>query len=112
MPSLYQSANIALNPSLVDNMPISILEALASGVPVVSTNAGGIPAMVKAEEEAVLVSPKDPVAMAQAVEALWESPARRASLREAGLRKAATHGWRAVREDWRRVYERVESAGN
>jgi glycosyltransferase involved in cell wall biosynthesis len=112
MPALYRSASIALNPSLVDNMPISILEALASGVPVVSTNAGGIPAMVKAEEEAVLVSPKDPEAMAQAVEALWESPERRASLREAGLRKAGAYSWPVVREEWRGVYERAESAGN
>jgi glycosyltransferase involved in cell wall biosynthesis len=112
MPALYRSANIALNPSLVDNMPISILEALASGVPVVSTNAGGIPAMVKADEEAILVPPKDPEAMAQAVAALWESPVRRASLRKAGLEKARSYRWTVVREEWRRVYERAQSAGN
>jgi glycosyltransferase involved in cell wall biosynthesis len=107
MPSLYQSADIALNPSLVDNMPISILEALASGVPVVSTSSGGIPAMVKAGEEAVLVSPRDPEAMAKAVAALWDAPERRSALREAGLRKASTFGWSSVREEWQRVYERA-----
>jgi glycosyltransferase involved in cell wall biosynthesis len=109
MPSLYQSADIALNPSLVDNMPISILEALASGVPVVSTSSGGIPAMVKSGEEAVLVSPRDPDEMANAVEALWEAPQRMAALREAGLRKARSFRWSSVREEWRRVYERVTS---
>jgi glycosyltransferase involved in cell wall biosynthesis len=107
MPSLYQSADIALNPSLVDNMPISLLEALASGVPVVSTSSGGIPAMVKAGEEAVLVSPRDPDAMANAVVALWEAPERREALRTAGLRKASSFGWSSVREEWRRVYERA-----
>jgi len=109
MPSLYRSADIALNSSLVDNMPISILEALASGVPVVSTSSGGIPAMVKAGEEAVLVSPRDPEAMANAIIALWEAPALRAELREAGLRKASAFGWSSVREEWRRVYERATS---
>ncbi len=109
MPSLYRSADIALNPSLVDNMPISILEALASGVPVVSTSSGGIPAMVKADEEALLVPPRDPEAMANALIALWEAPARRSSLREAGLRRASAFGWSSVREEWRRVYERATS---
>jgi glycosyltransferase involved in cell wall biosynthesis len=109
MPSLYSSADIALNPSVVDNMPISILEALASGVPVVSTNSGGIPAMVKSGKEAVLVSPRDPAAMADAVVALWEEPALRAAMREAGLLKAKAFGWSSVREQWRNVYERATS---
>jgi glycosyltransferase involved in cell wall biosynthesis len=47
MPELYASADCMLNPSTVDNMPISILEAFASGVPVVSTCAGGIPDLVE-----------------------------------------------------------------
>jgi phenylacetate-CoA ligase len=111
MPSLYHSADIALNPSRVDNMPVSILEALASGVPVVSTSSGGIPAMVKAGEEAELVPAGDAAAMASAVAGLWEAPERRSALREAGLRKASGFGWVPVREQWRQVYERVASQG-
>ncbi len=109
MPSLYRSADLCLNPSLVDNMPISILEALASGVPIVSSTSGGIPAMVKAGEEAVLVPPRDPAAMASAVAELWESPARMAALREAGVRRASAFGWNRVREEWRRVYQKAVS---
>jgi glycosyltransferase involved in cell wall biosynthesis len=63
--------------------------------------------MVKAGEEAVLVSPRDPDAMANAVVALWEAPERREALRTAGLRKASFFGWSSVREEWRRVYERA-----
>ena len=54
--ALYRQAHLVLNPSLVDNMPISILESLASGVPVVSTNVGGIPDLVGDGATAVLVA--------------------------------------------------------
>jgi phenylacetate-CoA ligase len=109
MPELYRSADLVLNPSRVDNMPISILEALASGVPVVSTNVGGVPALVENGRDAVLVPPGDPGAMAEAVVSLWKEPAKREALREAGLRKASAFGWSQVRRDWARVYERTLS---
>ncbi len=50
----YREADIAINPSLVDNMPISVLEALASGVPVVSTNVGGVPFIVNDDKQPCL----------------------------------------------------------
>jgi glycosyltransferase involved in cell wall biosynthesis len=107
MPDLYGSADVVLNSSLVDNMPNSLLEALASGLPIVSTNVGGVPALVEDGREAVLVPPRNPRAMADAVISLWREPDRRVALREAGLEKAARYGWSSVREDWARVYERV-----
>jgi glycosyltransferase involved in cell wall biosynthesis len=109
MPELYRSSDLVLNPSLVDNMPISILEALASGIPVVSTNVGGVPALVANGKEAVLVPPQDPGAMAEAVVSLWKAPERREALREAGLLRASAFGWSRIREDWARVYQRTVS---
>ena len=52
---LYAKADLMLNPSRVDNMPNSILEAFASGLPVVSTNVGGIPYIARAGIDAALV---------------------------------------------------------
>lgn len=66
MASLYRTADVMLNPSLADNMPNSVLEALACGVPVVSTNVGGVPYLVKDGETALLVAPSSPSAMADA----------------------------------------------
>lgn len=66
MADLYRKADLMLNSSLVDNMPISILEALASGVPVVSSDVGGIPYLVEDGKTALLVPPGDEVKMAQA----------------------------------------------
>jgi glycosyltransferase involved in cell wall biosynthesis len=53
MPALYRSAQVSLNPSRVDNMPNSVLEALAAGVAVVSTRVGGVPYMVEHEKTAL-----------------------------------------------------------
>ena len=107
MPKLYAAADIALNTSLVDNMPISVLEALASGVPVVSTDVGGVPALVEDEREALLVPPRDPERMARTLASLWRSPEKRSALRDAGLEKARTFGWDVVREQWAEVYGEI-----
>lgn len=96
MAALYRGADVVLNPSLVDNMPISILEALASGVSVVSTNVGGIPDFVGGET-AVLVEPGDPGTMARAALGLLADPHRRLRLVEAGLRHVRQFTWDQVR---------------
>ena len=104
MPKLYAAADIALNTSLVDNMPISLLEALASGVPVVSTDVGGVPELVEDAREALLVPPREPESTAHALVSLWRSPEKRSALRNAGLKKARTFGWDVVRAQWAEVY--------
>ena len=85
MAALYQSSDIMVNPSLADNMPISVLEALASGVPVVSTNVGGVPFLVVHDNTALLVPVQDPVAMADAILTLLNNPTKARKIRSAGL---------------------------
>ena len=87
MPGLYRSAHVALNPSLIDNMPNSVLEAqaLAAGVPVVSTRVGGVPYIVGHGETALLVEPGAPAEMAAALLQLLTDPLLAKRLREAGL---------------------------
>lgn len=63
---LYKDADLMINPSLEDNSPNSIIEALASGVPVVSTNVGGIPYLIQSGVNGLLVPPNDPDKMADA----------------------------------------------
>lgn len=101
---LYQRANLFLNPSLVDNMPISILEALASGVPVVSTNVGGIPFVVENRKTALLVPPRDPEAMARAVLDLVDDPTEAARLAGAGRESVQQYAWQNVRGRWFEIY--------
>jgi glycosyltransferase involved in cell wall biosynthesis len=104
MPALYGSASVMLNPSTVDNMPISILEAWASGVPVVSTRVGGVPFLVDEGRNALLVEPRRPEAMAEAALRLLDSPGLAASLAEAGRAAAEQFAWPRVRAAWLEIY--------
>jgi len=104
---LYQSASVALNPSRVDNMPTSVLEALASGVPVVSTRAGGVPFVVKDGTTALLVDVGDDRAITAAVLRLAREPSLAESLVQAGIREAQRYTWPRVGHAWFLVYERA-----
>lgn len=104
MAAELRHSTVALNPSTVDNMPNSVLEALASGVPVVSTNVGGVPFIVDHGVTALLVPPADPAAMAEAVLRLLADAALAQQLIEAGLRTARSYTWERVGPQWAAVY--------
>ena len=104
MAALYRAADVMLNPSRVDNMPNSVLEAFASGVPVVSTNVGGIPYFVEHGKTALLVAPNDPAAMAQAALRLVRDPLLAAALRANALWATTAYSWPNVRARLFEVY--------
>ncbi|SEM85713.1 glycosyltransferase family 4 protein [Nitrosomonas marina] len=105
--ALYQDADLMINASLVDNMPISILEALASGVPVVSTDAGGIPYLVEHHKTAMLVPMKDPDAMADAMLQILKNPELADSLRNSGLDLLERYTWNSVKLRLFDMYQQV-----
>jgi phenylacetate-CoA ligase len=107
MAGLYQACDVVLNPSLADNMPISVLEALACAVPVVSTNVGGIPALLEDGVTALLVAPNDPPAMAQAVLSLLRDPAKATRMGAAGCAHVRQFGWNQVAPRLLAQYRRV-----
>jgi len=107
MAALYAEARIALNPSRADNLPISILEAWASGVPVVSTGVGGVPYLVDDGESGLLCPVDDPEAMAEAIARLHGDAERYDHLREAGLQASRQYAWPAVRERLLTVYDEL-----
>lgn len=96
MAELLRQSSVSINPSLADNMPNSVLEALASGVPVVSTNVGGVPFLVQDGVTALLVPPQDAAAMAVAVLRVLESPSLADSLAAAGVQEASQYTWPRV----------------
>lgn len=107
IPALYADADCLLNPSTVDNMPISLLEAFASGVPVVSTDAGGIPDMAEHGVSALLVPVGDAAAMAEQARRVLTDAALAASLRDNALAAAGAYAWQRVRSQWLAVYRQA-----
>jgi glycosyltransferase involved in cell wall biosynthesis len=107
MGALYRGADLMLNPSTVDNTPNSVLEALASGVAVVSTDVGGVPFLVEDGKTALLVPPRSPQAMADAMLRLAASPELASRLRAAGLNYVQQYAWPGVRPRLLEVYRAV-----
>ena len=107
MARLYADADLLLNPALADNMPVSILEAWASGVPVVSTDVGGIPFLAENERTALLVSPRSPDAMARAALRVLRDGELAARLRGNALTAVQAYGWPCVRDSLFAIYRRA-----
>ncbi|HHZ88705.1 MAG TPA: glycosyltransferase family 1 protein [Chromatiaceae bacterium] len=112
MVSLYASADVMLNPSLADNMPNSVLESLASGVPVVSTNVGGVPFLVEDGVTALLVDTGDHQAMADAMTQLLTDVTLRDTMIAAGRELVEQYTWTNVRELLLPLYRRLAEAGS
>ena len=83
--------DVLVQPSRADNLPLSILEAMASGLPVIGTRVGGIPELVLDGETGLLVEPESPEALAAALDSLASSPERRAELGRRGRERVEEH---------------------
>ncbi|MCQ8102638.1 glycosyltransferase family 4 protein [Methylomonas sp. SURF-2] len=104
---LYAKADIMLNPTRVDNMPNSLLEALAAGLPIVTTAVGGIPYIVSDGETALMVEPNNPEMMAAKLEQLIIDGALYEKLAENGIQYVQQYAWRQVKQQWLTLYEQV-----
>ena len=83
----YVSADLFCLPSVQEGFGIAFLEAMAAGLPVVACRAAAIPEVVEDGVTGTLVAPRDPEALAEAVQGLLENPDRRREMSEAGRRR-------------------------
>jgi glycosyltransferase involved in cell wall biosynthesis len=100
VPEWLNKADVFLNTTNIDNTPVSLLEAMASGLCVVSTNVGGVPYVVDHETNGLLVPPKDPEAMANAVRRVLADPVLSERMSSSGRQKAETIDWSAIVVEW------------
>lgn len=105
MAELYNEADCFLNGSRIDNQPLSLLESFASGLPVVTTNAGGIPDMVTDGVTGLIVEMDDYAALARSAIDLIEKPELVEQLVSEGQKECQRYTWEAVRSRWLEVYQ-------
>jgi glycosyltransferase involved in cell wall biosynthesis len=107
MPGIYNEADVFLNASEIDNMPLSILEAFSAGLPVVTTVAGGIPYFVKDGETGFLVGMGDHAALADRALRLLANPELAAVMATRARASCGEYAWETVREKWLSLYEEL-----
>jgi L-malate glycosyltransferase len=112
MPELYHSADIYLTATNLDNMPSSVIECFASGLPVVTTNAGGIPYIVKDGETGIMVPCGDHEALAAGALRLLEESGLAARLAYRARQDCRKYSWETVRNEWLHLYRQLASDAN
>jgi glycosyltransferase involved in cell wall biosynthesis len=100
VPDWLNRGDIFLNTTDVDNTPVSVLEAMACGMCVVSTDVGGLPYLLEDGRTALLVPPDDPLAMAGGVRRLLERPELSERLSRSARQAAEAFQWGAILPKW------------
>ena len=103
----YADNDIYIQSPNIDNMPTSVLEAFASGLPVVSTEAGGVPAILTHGVHGLLAPLADYETLGQHVLRLLDDPDNARSLARAASATCEACTWPKVREQWVRAYRSV-----
>src|SRR5699024_6110771 len=91
VPRLLQAMNVYVCSSIAEGMALTIIEAMASGLPIVATNVGGNPELVVPKQTGNLVPASDPDALAWALQADLERPDILCQRGDAGRRRVQTH---------------------
>jgi glycosyltransferase involved in cell wall biosynthesis len=105
---LSSEFDIFINTTNFDNMPVSVIEAMALGFPVISTNVGGIPYLIKNGENGLLVEPNDVDGFVRSIEGLMVSPVAAGQLSEKARKFAEQFSWEKVKPLWIDIINRYQ----
>lgn len=90
--------DVFINTTNIDNTPVSVMEAMALGLPVVSTNVGGLPYLIKNDFDGILVAKNNPIEMANAILKLVKQNDENIALN--AQKKVQNYGWDVVKSKW------------
>jgi len=100
---LSVDADIFLNTTNIDNTPISVIESMALGLAVVSTDVGGMHFLIEDKKDGVLVPEKDVIAMVEAVSNLLEQPEMTSKMTLLAREKVIGFDWETVKVQWNQL---------
>jgi glycosyltransferase involved in cell wall biosynthesis len=104
----YRESRLFALPTSYDSQPLAILEAMSSGLPVVSTRIGGIPDMVRDGQEGFLIEPHDTISLADKIRILFQDKKLYDRLSQnARIRAEKEFGWKTRMEKYNAILERA-----
>lgn len=107
-----QASEVFVLPSRMECFPLVCLEAMASGLPVIASNVGGIPDAIKDNENGLLIPPEDHQALSNSILMLLNDDKLRKDLGEKGSTKASHYSWAAIAEETVKVYCWLSNGSN
>ncbi|EDP94501.1 glycosyltransferase family 4 protein [Kordia algicida OT-1] len=101
--SLSTEYDIFINTTNFDNTPISLIEAMALGMPIVSTNVGGIPYLIEDKKDGLLVEPNSAIEMIFHIKKMVFTPEIAEKLSENARKKSEQFDWEVVKAQWKEL---------
>lgn len=98
--TLSAEYDIFINTTNFDNMPVSVMEAMALGMPVVSTNVGGLPFLIENGVDGILVPPNNPEAFVKAIEDICANTLKAQEITKKARIKMEGFDWQKVKHSW------------
>tara|TARA_R110000868_G_scaffold237586_2_gene492185 strand:- start:1149 stop:2159 length:1011 start_codon:yes stop_codon:yes gene_type:complete len=97
--------NVFINTTNFDNMPVSVMEAMALGLPVISTNIGGMPFLIHNKQDGILVEPNQVDAFVKAIKSIMTKPEEAVQLSINARKKMESYDWEVIKYQWMALLE-------
>lgn len=105
---LSEDFNVFLNTTNFDNTPVSVIEAMALGLPVVSTNVGGLPFLIDSGVDGVLVEPNNALALSNKITELIQNKDKYQEIANAARLKSEKFDWVEVKKSWNSLFSKIK----